>query len=138
MDRNQTDKILELLEVVFASFPSQNGADSGMAIKGCMMALDGRSYEAASQVLKAIITGRQPGFEGRFAPTSAEIGKWTRDADEQIMRAEAQSYAPQYIIYRAGEKPPQGYVSLSEYDDKVRAHQFQTALDCKPAGGFDE
>lgn len=120
--------------MVFASFPSQNGADSGMAIKGCMMALDGRSYEAATRVLKAIITGRQPGFEGRFAPTSAEIGKWTRDADQEIALAESRARAPELVSYRAGEKPPAGYVSLGEYDDKVKAHQIQKAI-AGTAGG---
>lgn len=82
------------------------------AIKGYMMAVDGRSYEAVSRVLSRIIRGEQKGFEAKFVPTSGQLGQWARDEDEFITRMRLSS-SSKLVSYPMGGKVPEGYVSLS-------------------------
>lgn len=110
------------------SYPSQNSQDSEFAIRGYLMAIEGRSFQAIQNVLRNVIAGRQAGFDAKFAPTSGELGIWTADADNAIAQSLARSAEPKMVSYRSGEKPPKGYVSLSEYEDKKSAYEAQRLI----------
>lgn len=79
--------MLDLMGVMLSSYPSQAGQDSNAALRGYLMAIEDCSFAAVSQVLKAIIAGRQAGFENKFAPASGQLGEWCRRADDLMARA---------------------------------------------------
>lgn len=89
MDSHQTDQILDLMGIMVSSYPSQAAQDSSAAVRGYFMAIDGCSFRAVDQVLRRIISGRQPGFDNKFAPSSGSLGEWCREADRLITLAAA-------------------------------------------------
>jgi len=84
--------------IVVSSYPSQAGQDSQNAARGYLMAVDGCSARGIEQVLRNVISGRQAGFDRKFAPTSGQLGEWCRQADEMIARAEAPKRIPEHGI----------------------------------------
>lgn len=69
-----------------SSYPSQAGQDSESAARGYLMAIEGCSHAAVTQVLRAVITGKQTGFDNKFAPPSGKLGEWCRNADDMLRR----------------------------------------------------
>lgn len=104
-------EILDLMEAVSSSFPFQSG-DAVAASKAYLMAVEGCSFLAVRAVLSGVIRGTQTGFDGKFAPTPAQIGQWCRRQDELIGASSGQSDGQKLVPYPLGEQPPEGMVAL--------------------------
>ena len=111
LTKAQMTDVLELLEIISASFPSQAG-DGMAATRGYLMAIEGHSYEGIVTVLRNVILGKQTGFEGRFAPTPAQLSRWCEKADVVADFVANRGKGEKLVTYALGAEPPEGHVPL--------------------------
>lgn len=104
-------EVLELLEIISSSFPSQTG-DGMASTRGYLMAIEGHSYAGITTVLRNVILGKQTGFEGRFAPTPAQLSRWCEKADMVADFVANRGKGEKLVAYALGEAPPDGMVPL--------------------------
>jgi len=111
--------------IMFSSYPSQAAQDSSAAVRGYFMAIDGCSYRAVDQVLRRIISGRQPGFDNKFAPSSGSLGEWCREADRMITLTEAPPVTREHGIIKlnfGGRDIYTADMPLAEVEELIRTN----------------
>lgn len=111
-------EVSRLMNIICDSFPLAQNTKARSLVAAYLMALEGFEYEAIMPVLKNVITGRQRGFDGRWAPTSAQIGDWVLSRSNAMKPSAISDDGFDLITYPIGGKPPPGYMALGEYNDR--------------------
>lgn len=118
MNRAQTSEIMDLLKLISGSFQLPQNANQQSVARTYMMAIEGYDYEVIMPVLKNIITGKQLGFDGRYAPSSAQIGDWLLTRSNAMKPSAISHDGFDMVTYPIGGKPPPGYMALGEYNER--------------------
>lgn len=127
MNKAQKAEITDLLELITGSFPLPQNTKPAAVARAYMMAIDGFDFEEIVPVLKNIIAGKQIGFEGRWAPTSAQIGDWVLARSNAMKPSAISQDGFDLVTYPIGGKPPPGYMALGEWNDR----RNQLAIDAR-------
>lgn len=111
-------EVSRLMNIICDSFPLPQSTKPRSLVAAYLMALEGFEFEAIAPVLKNVITGRQVGFDGRWAPTSAQIGDWVLSRSNALKPSAVSDDGFELVSYPIGGKPPPGYMALGEYNDR--------------------
>jgi hypothetical protein len=109
MDAKDKKRALEAIGLMLAGFPSSQAAITEYTADAYLRAVGHCAVEAVEAACTAFLRGQVSAHNNDFPPTAPRLASL---ADALGEAARSLSEGPRYVSYRAGEKPPPGYVAL--------------------------
>lgn len=80
------------------------------------------SLDAVRETCRLFADGRVAGHDNAFIPTVAQLSAKAREIDDVSSSIITHHELERIVVYKIGEKPPDGMVSLGEYEETRRRH----------------